>query len=482
MSPDSATYIGGARSLYGMKGFSLPVDATTFSPIVHYPPLYPAFLAILAFLGLEPFAGARWLNVILFGANAVVAGGIAFGVTRRWKGAAAAAGLMITAFPLAQSHTMAWSEPLFIFLELWVWLFLIDYFRSSAPRSLLCAAVAAALAALTRYVGVAIILAGSTALLMLGERARRQRVTEAGLFFSCSSLPLLFWMARNWSLAGSTTNRTLGFHFVEMNRLAAVSETILSWFLGWRPSAATSTLWLGSLFLLAVVVALQRKEGKSAKPCLADFHSVPKLMLLSVGFYLCVLLASIVILDDQTPVDSRILAPVYPALIFLGFGLAAPALDRWRETTGSRWLPYAMVLLLLGFQSVPTWRWLQLTHSEGMGYASRIWRNSHLLQQVKALGPSAVIFTNAPDLLYTVLGRSAYMIPRKINPDTRQPNQDFIAQLDDMKSKLKMSGGVVVHFDRVHWRSYLPDAKELETMLGLRILIRAPDGTIATVN
>jgi hypothetical protein len=51
-----------------------------------------------------------------------------------------------------------------------------------------------------------------------------------------------------------------------------------------------------------------------------------------------------------------------------------------------------------------------------------------------------------------------------------------------MKSRLKMSGGVVVHFDRVHWRSYLPDAKELETMLGLRILIRAPDGTIATVN
>ncbi len=98
------------------------------------------------------------------------------------------------------------------------------------------------------------------------------------------------------------------------------------------------------------------------------------------------------------------------------------------------------------------------------------------------MGPPAVIFTNAPDLLYTVLGRSAYMIPRKVNPDTRQPNRDFLAQLEDMKSKLKRSGGVVVHFDRVHWRSYLPDAKELETMLGLRILIRAPDGTIATAN
>lgn len=482
MSPDSATYIGGARSLYGMKGYSLPVDATMFSPIVHYPPLYPALLAILAFLGLEPFAGARWLNVILFGANAVITGGIAFGVTRRWEGAAATAGLMITAFPLAQAHTMAWSEPLFIFLELWVWLFLIDYFRSSAPRSLLCAAVAAGLAALTRYVGVAIILAGGTALLMLGQRARRQRMTDAGLFLSCSSLPLLFWLARNWNLAGSATNRTLGFHFVEMNRLTAVSETILSWYLGWRLGAATATLLLGSVLLLAVVVALQQKERESAKPCLADVHSVPKLMLLSVGIYLSVLLASIVALDDQTPIDSRILAPVYPALILLGFGLAAPALVRWRETTRSRWLPYAVVLSLLGLQSVPTWRWLQLTHSEGIGYASRIWRNSHLLQQVKALEPSTVIFTNAPDLLYTVLGRSAYMIPRKVNPDTRQPNRDFLMQLDDMKSKLKMSGGVVVHFDRVHWRSYLPEAKELETILGLRILIRASDGTIATLN
>ena len=135
LSPDSAIYIGGARSLSEMTGYSQPVDASTYSPIVHYPPLYSASLAILGGLGLDLFQAARWLNTVLFGANAMLAGYVVFKATRRRGWAVAAAALMATAFPLTQVHTMAWSEPLFIFLELCVWLFLLDYSRSLSPRN-----------------------------------------------------------------------------------------------------------------------------------------------------------------------------------------------------------------------------------------------------------------------------------------------------------------------------------------------------------
>jgi len=53
LSPDSAIYIGGARSLAEMKGYTQPVDASTYSPIVHYPPLYSASLATFGVLGLD---------------------------------------------------------------------------------------------------------------------------------------------------------------------------------------------------------------------------------------------------------------------------------------------------------------------------------------------------------------------------------------------------------------------------------------------
>jgi len=480
LSPDSAVYIAGARTLAELKGYAQPGDGYALSPIVHYPPAYSASLAVLRIVGWDPFDAARWLNALLFGSNAILVGYLVYGIRRRWSSAATAAALMITAYPLVQTHTMAWSEPLFIFLELCVWLCLLNHSRFWSPGNLIGAGIAAGLAALARYVGIAVILAGGIALLILICPGWKRRITQLLVFLFCSVLPVVLWVGRNWWISGSATNRTMGFHIIDFERIVGIFTTISTWFVGDWLRVANPALVLCLAGLVVFAIALQRRNN-SVAPATAEADYLNWLMLLFLVCYFGVLLVSISLLDDQTPIDTRILAPIYPVLLLLGFGIAAGRSREERATETKRWLSWGAILLLVGLQAAQSWPWLRHTRTEGVGYASRMWRESSLLRQVKTLESSAVIYSNAPDVLYTLIGRAAYMLPRKTRPDAREPNSQFSAQIGEMEAKLKSSRGVIVYFDRVRWRRYLPDGEELEARIALRVLRRVSDGTIYAV-
>jgi len=145
LSPDSVVYIGAARSLAQGNGLSLPTDAAAMAPLVHYPPLYPALLALASFSGLDVIAAAKWLNVFLFCANIFLAGVIGYRVSGLLPFAILTAGLVATAFPMALAHSMVWSEPLFIVCQSAALLFLLSYLRECVRWNLLAAAVATGL-------------------------------------------------------------------------------------------------------------------------------------------------------------------------------------------------------------------------------------------------------------------------------------------------------------------------------------------------
>ena len=73
------------------------------------------------------------------------------------------------------------------------------------------------------------------------------------------------------------------------------------------------------------------------------------------------------------------------------------------------------------------------------------------------------------------------MIPRKMYPGSNLPNAQYRNQLLDMKRSLKDKNGLLVYFDRVRWRWYLPSASELAETLGLRLIIKTDDGSVYTV-
>jgi hypothetical protein len=149
---------------------------------------------------------------------------------------------------------------------------------------------------------------------------------------------------------------------------------------------------------------------------------------------------------------SRILSPLYPALLTLGIG----AMNRFFALNE----PSARVRLAIGAfgaivflsQLMGTSSWLQLSYGNGIGYAGQQWRESPLADRVRRLDRSVPVFTNSPDALYSVFERPTYGIPAKVNPLTQLPNESYRAELASLRSGLQERHGVLVYFNTVRWR------------------------------
>ena len=485
LSPDSAVYIGGARGLVQGNGVSLPTESGGFAPIVHYPPLYPALLASLGVVGLDPFKAARWLNAFFFATNIFLVGWLVFVATRAVGLAVCASALMMTSFPVVQAHTMAWSEPLFIFFELSGSLFLFFYLQQGSYRNLVASSLAVGLSAISRYAGIAFLMSGSISVLLLSHKTGKRRVGDAAVFLMLAAIPILFWTGRNWFFSGSVVNRSVSVHLMGWEHLGAIFVTVLSWFsIPLFDLTEGQSLLLGWIALSVLGVWLWIWHRSREPEVAASQTSVvlAAMMLAILIAYISVLSVTISFLDYQTPIDSRILAPGYPALMLLGVSLVGIFVRPRTMGNQNQWILCAIAFIFLTLQATSTWPWLIFSYREGVGYASRHWAASEVVQRIKVIEPSTALFSNAPDVLFTLLGRPAGMIPRKVNPDSRAENQQFYSQLAQMKHDMKMSNGVLVYFDRVAWRWYLPERKELETAMGLRLIFAGNDGAIYRVD
>jgi hypothetical protein len=198
---DDGIYLALARSLAEGHGYRL-LYLPGAPAAVHYPFLYPLFLAAL--WKLDPSFPA---NVALFqGANAVLLGAFAALLVlylrrslggRTWAWAALVAG-SATVLPLVIVGTVLYSEPLFLVLAVgacWVG----DAARSASSRRhawvlALLAGLLAGSATLTRSVGMALVVAVPLSLTL----ARRPRAAAAAAAAAVACLaPWLLWVARH---------------------------------------------------------------------------------------------------------------------------------------------------------------------------------------------------------------------------------------------------------------------------------------------
>ncbi len=153
LSPDSAVYIGPARSLLAGEGLSTVSAGGDYVTMTHYPPLFPSLLTGAGLVGVEPALAARWLNALLFGATTLLVGGIVHRTTDSHWISIGAAFFTYSSSVTLSVHAMAWSEPLFIFHGPLGLTLVGTYVRTSRPWVLILASAAIGLAFLTRYVG-----------------------------------------------------------------------------------------------------------------------------------------------------------------------------------------------------------------------------------------------------------------------------------------------------------------------------------------
>ncbi len=477
LSPDSMVYIGAARSLLAGHGFALPAESALFSPITHYPPLYSSLLAVAGSVAADPLDAAIWLNVVAFSVNIYVSGFLLFAALGSWQLALLGSLFTFTAFPLVQAHTMAWSEALFIMLELLGILWLLRYLQKPGKRNLLIASAVAGLSLLCRYAGFALVATGLFVILFLGARERREKFTDALVFAVMAVLPAAFWSARNWHLAGNIFNRTVSFHPIAFEQIFDIPAVLAGWFSFWPlTTVAWVILWLALMITGFVLSFSYLRRNKFLDLRQAEIFII--LMLVVVVSYLAMLSMSLIFFDAQIPVDSRTLSPIYVPSMILLIALSIRFVSASRLHIG--WLVSTCLALLLAAQLQSSANWLQFNYHDGIGYAGRVWRESQTLNRLQQMA-ATVLFSNAPDVLYTLLNKPAVMVPRKTHTDTNLPNRQYLAQTAELRRRLKKDGGLLVYFYRVDWRWYLPAAEELERTLGLHVLARENDGVIYQV-
>ena len=418
---DSAHYVAMASNVLAGHGFLSFYGG--YPP--HWPPLTPMLYAVFSFGVFHPLAVAAPLNAAIF-AGAVFALGA--WLRRRLESRLVviwACLAVVFAPSIVGMFDWALSEPPFILLSTLA-LYCADRHLEDGRRSSLAwAAAMSALACLSRYLGVSLVVAIAGMVILRRGAARRERLSNAAAYSAVSLLPMTVWMARNWfnegTLAGNREARETAWEHIPL-MLDAMAD--------WRlahipiPGAEGAAAWIVAC-ALALTAALTlfallrwRRTGES-RLALAP---------LAVGFAFAHAALTLIGMTSGIADDlDRYVSPLYIPLL----AAAALALDRalsWARRRGrldgsakAKTVRRAATALIAGlaawtafgaYVSALDARDRADGHQEGR--TARVFHQSETIAYLReALGAEAgTVFSNEPlQAFLASAGRGLYLPP-----------------------------------------------------------------------
>lgn len=456
LSDDSIAYIAGARSMVAGQGYREAWLASN-QPVTHFPPGFPAVLAFFGIFGFDPLHSARFVNALLFGLNAALLGILAWRMTLSLAAGLVLSALFVASGDMLQVHTVAMSEPLFIFFSLLsLWMFDLYFERHHHWLWLILCAMFVGAAYLTRYAGLALAGTFVVALLILHTNWRK-RLISVGIFLAGVLPWLLGWAIRNRIIAENATNRVLAWHPITPDNLRMGLRVFSDFFIpveAWRREIFRQTGLIEGMVAVVlgavlVWVALRAWKYFSEPQQSSVTERVGKgavgVIAFTTGLFILTYLASVVVsmtfFDAATKFRLRILAPVLVGLLILlvYFGI-------WLKGR-NRTIAIALTLMILGFsvykQSITMNNW----HKSGLGYASFKWYDSKAIAFLRELPDDVKIYTNEPAAVYLYTGRGNYVLPDRFDSATAQARSGFEEGIERMQQDINNGGAVLAIFD-----------------------------------
>lgn len=448
---DSFSYITAAESFYEGTGLGRWAADGTFRPLTHFPPLLPWLLAGLRKLGLAYVPAARFLSAFLFGATSYLVGISLFMLTESKNVALLGSAMTSMSNVMLAIFSWAHSEPLYIALSLASAISLAVYLRNPGRSGYLLAAIAAtALSFLTRFAAIALIGASTLTMLLFPWGERKRRVKATSLFLLLSSAPTSVFILRNTFLYGTSIDRPLPqWHPPPLETWVQGAETILSWFLPYRSFSSFSdaaTITAGTLIMLALLFALALASYQMYRRILTANTPIQALWFLtltSLVAYCGLLMVTVLFLDRLTPLNDRILSPIYPLLLLLLLAMGSNWLDGKQQS-----IKISLGVILVVFLGVFVFRGIQTIRAQrefGLGLSTPQWHASEAMEYLRTL-PSVPIYTNDIPAIYFHAGRMAHFIPVKQNPAEGTIRNDYPAEILKMRQTLLEGKGILILF------------------------------------
>ena len=464
---DSMVFLSTALNFLAGEGW----QDFTGRPLVTWPPLFPLLLAGGGWVGIEPLEAGRWINATAFGLTILAAGcWLRSNLRSRWLALAATA-TIAASLPLSNWASHFMTDPLFVLFTLLALIQLAAFLNRKTDAPLWWAAVFTALAALTRYPGVALI---GTGVLMLLPLARLRHTL---VFGAVSSLPLLAVLARNWTVSETLTGRdTKGSGQSLSEGLSQTVEVFREWVVPPNaPDGLAYLLWLavGLVGLAGAVVAL-RGHHSPKRP--AYFRLGP---VLPFGWFALIYLAFIVAVVPFTVapgIHDRFLLPVYMPLLLAAVFL----LDRSLSIEAAGWMAtarYGLAALVLlgalthvGFSARENLRLTVQAQVAGyppQAYNAAHWQHSETLKYLRDHLAEGRIFSNHAPL--------AWFANRR--PGTGK-YQDIPRDYPQEIQRIEV-GAHIVWFREFHNRAHAGyDLIDLRVLPGVELVAEGTDGLV----
>ncbi|MGQ9684667.1 MAG: hypothetical protein ACUVX9_19265, partial [Anaerolineae bacterium] len=479
LGSDSALYLAAAGNWLRGLGLSWVRGGGEATLVTHYPPLYSLLLAGLQMLRVPQLDAARAVNLTFFAVSGIAVGALAARLTGSRMLGLVGLGLFLFCGEVIQVHSWAMSEALYIGLASIGAVVVSLYLRNRRAWSLVAAAVALALATMTRYVGLSLPLAAALAIASddLGVRSRPLR--NAGIFLALSMAPAVLWLGWSAVWAGSPGGRVPGWSLAILPELARqVTSTVLNWFLPLRlvrllDAFPPAGVMLAAAALACLLALWLVRRGRLVRGDHSISHGEVLLPNLWALLHIGGLLAAAVFTFPETHVNERTLSPAYP---FLVIALLVLAGSLWRSR---KWLLRAMlvaaIFLLIRNKVVYAYWVVHGLQQDGQRYASAAWRASPTIAALRELEPP-LIYTDDIAAVYLLAERYSYNIPRRLDAITGEPLHTYPADLETMRQRITSQGGVLVLFDLQHIPADMAPPEDLTA--GLCPLQSLPDGVI----
>jgi len=517
-SRDSCSYFHFARVLLGQELVQEP-DGGPQVALTHFPPLYPAMLALAGVVKMNLLHAARWINVLSYGAGA----GLFAAIVWRLRGSAVrtAIGALLLILQPAYFGCQLWaaSEPPFFVFELAaVWL-LAEFLLSDSPKAWRFAAAAGlalAVANFTRYVGGFLFPAACITVLLAARPWRERRIALAWLIGSFA-VPVLLLAVGQRLLLDSVTHRSIEYHPLTATHWWNLLTTLQGW-LASRDAFGRPAVWLAWISLAAILLPLPLREGagggvrgdssrsssgEGSEKALADESAstlrrpsgplpltppargggkiVARIAGPAVLIYIALLMFSVAFVDNATPVDDRLLAPA--ALMLLLWAVVAIrspfSFTGWRR--GVIAAATGLALLIVAGSGV-----LRAAHQTrdlrkaGFGFNHVNFRNSPLVKLSKKIPQSTPMYSNYPEAIFLHAGHLCAILPGHPTALGRETDDPMEAAFGRMENTLR-NGGYVAYFGFRSGKSVaaIPASiDELKARIPLVIEKHTKDGTL----
>jgi 4-amino-4-deoxy-L-arabinose transferase-like glycosyltransferase len=432
------------------------------------------------------------LRIVDVGSFAVTIGLLVWGVmvlTRgSWITAVLSAFVLATTSIYLVSYQVASSESVFTPLCLAAIGLLVAHLATGRRWPLVAWVAVAALAAITRFTGLAVIGTGVVALLLWTAGSWRARTVRAALLGGAALVPFVVWMTQD-ALGAPGGAGSLSYHPPEYSQIFVHLSNFANGGRGWVSFEPTT--WPGpvrvlvavgvlTLVVLAVWTVLRAAPQRAVPDRRAAGDVASVLVRTTTAFlvvYFVALFASMTFFH-AAPFTARYLFPVLPVAI----GLVGVALHALATGVVPR-LPRPVGVAIAIAIALP----VLVMHAEA-GRASwdpsREARNPDLRQPGTLLSALSrrpdreIVFTSAPDAVWLATDRYAISLPPTWSIWTKRPNADYPRGLDEIRRVLCERPGVIALFTTPTSRA----EEALMVDLGMQVEERLRDGIVLGVD